>query len=592
MVWERSRREKHLFFAVLIIALAAGAILSVFQIINRGKYKQLSESNRVRMIIEPAPRGRIISSDGYDIASTGNLLSLYLDVGIVNPEYQSLKDIAQIGDISIDSLSKLIRNAKRYGQSQVRLKSDTDINTVSLLEENANLYPGILIKKTVLRVYPFNDLYTHPLGYVGNINNEDYEELLKEGYAFLDFTGQTGIEKYYDKMLKGENGIKYYEIDSNGRMVQQINIENSRDPLTGSDLYTSLNHNMQIFADSVTSEAGIMEFFIMESSTGRIISMISKPTFNPNIFIYGIKRDVWEFMSRNDNSPFTNRCIETPIMPGMLFRITAILSGLQNNIIDTATVFQPCTGSIIIGNREFRCHSEHGQLNLNNAFIENCSIYFDQMNLKIGIDRFIGILMKYNANGFTGIDCSNESSGFIPDRDYFNERYGRGEWGNAEISSCMSGLTDAELTLLQMTVMLNTMINGGKRVVPSIVDSVIAGNGKREYVNDINYVTVDGFDESAANRVKQMLVDNVNSDDAAILGAKIEDGKAGALFYNFDSIAGNHSVMFLFYPSDDPEIIIACGVSDYENVFYRLPHLMRTILKYYVRQYADTDSQI
>lgn len=586
MIWSQNNREKYILYAVILVAVAAGIVLSVFQIINRSRYRQLSENNRVRMIIEPAPRGRIVSSDGYDIAGTGNMLSLYLDVGIVGRDYQSLIQIAQIGSITVDSLSKLIRNAKRYGQSQVMLRSNTDMRAVSLIEENANLYPGILIKKTVFRVYPFNDMYSHPLGYVGNIKNRDYEYMSRDGYAFLDFTGQSGMEQYYDKFLRGINGLKYYEIDANGRTIRQINVENSRETVRGSDAYSSIIHDIQSLVDSLCSDIEIMEFMMMESQTGRVLSMLSKPSFNANIFIHGIRRDVWEFMRRSDHSPFVNRCIALPLMTGLVFRVSAIYEGLDNEIIDRETVFQPCTGSIIIGNKEFTCHSEHGQLGLIDAFINNCSIYFDQMNLKIGINNFLEFMHQINANGMTGIDCSGESQGFIPDKNYFEDRYGRSSWGNAEISECMAGRADGELTLIQMTVMLNTIVTGGKRIVPSLVDSIVSSSGEVVYRRNKIAESIEGFNKEAGTIVKEILKTNVSSDMTAIPGAKLDTEDAGALLYQYEDASGRHAVMFYYYPADNPEIIISCGVCNYENAVYRLPHMLRTIMKYYRKNHA------
>ncbi len=583
MILFRNNRERHILYFMIILTVSIGVILFVYQIMNRARYRELSESNRVRMVIEPAPRGKMFSSDSVEIASVRKLYSLYLDIGIVKPDYIVLREIAELADMSIDSLSMLISNGKRYGQSQVLLKSDTDMRTVSVIEENSNLFPGILIKGTVFRYYPFKDLYTHPIGYVGNISNEEYSELIKRGYAFFDFTGKSGIEAHYDSDLRGINGIKYYEIDINGRIIGSINEDNAIKPEPGNNLYTSLNHTIQQYCDSLLDEYSVCDMIIMEPKTGRILSMVSKPSFNPNIFIYGIKRDIWDFLQRNDNSPFINRCIDIQKAPLLLFRLITMYITMDRTIVDSNDLFQPCTGNLLIGNEEFKCWDEHGQLNMNDAFLENCDIFFDQLILKVGFSEFAGYIKEMNMNRKTGLDIFNESDGFLPDIEFFSARYGKKEWGNAEIVKMMSGKEDATMTLLQMTVLASAFINGGIKVTPTLIDSIADCKGNTVFKNESIKKQI-MYNKDAVNNIKMLMYQNVNSDKSIIPAARIENYPIGALYSEFESRNISINNMLMFYPVEDPYIIITLSIEGMENARFNLPHLIRKIMYYCIKE--------
>ncbi len=580
----KKNRQIVLFCLFILIFLILSLIIFGYQVLNRKHYTELSLKNRIRMSVSTAPRGKIFSEDKVEIASVHYLYALFLDVGLVKPDINTLKEIAGISEISVDSLNQLIRKAKIYGQTHILLVNGLDVNKLSILEENANLFPDLIVRRTAYRNYPYKELYAHPIGYVGNINNDEYGNLKNSGYALSDFIGKDGIEKYYEEYLRGQNGIQYFEIDETGRMIKEINMENSVNPIPGNDLYTTIVHEMQLYADSLLNGYDAAELIIINPNNGRVMTLISKPSFNPNIFIYGIKKDVWDFLKRNENSPFTNRVIKKGCIPGMIFRIIASISALNENKIDTLTEFQPCTGSLLISDEEFRCWSEHGKLNLLNAIKYDCIIYFAQMSIKLGLTDFLNNAEGFNIGQITGIDLNSESKGFLPDINYFNQRYGIDEWGNPEIIRFITGTKDAEITCLQSAVFISMLINGGFIIKPYIVDSLVSANsGKILYKGEVKRSNIGDIDDNALLFIKNALINAISSETSIIPGANIPKvNMGGFLSINDEYGSGSDAALCLFYPNDNPEFLMILNLYNIEDPRYTVTSTGRKILENYL----------
>lgn len=539
-----------LFFSLITVTLLN------LQVFRTDRYRTLSEENCFKKEIVVPVRGSIISSDNAVIATSKRYFSLYGEVSKINMDAGAIGKLSELIAIQPDSINALIKMSRIYDERDVLLKSNLDIATVTFLEENGGMYQGLSIRSHPRRFYPYEYVYSHVLGYVGNITQTEYEKYKQLGYSITDFIGKTGVERSYEKYLKGQNGIKYFETDVYGRVIREIEKKNAVEKINGNDVYVTLNHRMQMYIDTLMTENESGCILLLDAKDGSVISMYSKPSFDPNIFVYGIRRDMWDYLKRNPLSPFLNRCTDGVYPPGSTFKILTTLSGLNEGFIDSQTYFQECNGSIMISNRIFNCWSTHYELDLLEAFKQSCDVYYYQLGMKIGLDKLARYAYLSGFGDAVGIDIYEESNGLVPDTKYLNKKYGRNGWGIGQTANLSIGQGDLLVTPIQMASFLLAILNGGEKIIPHIVDSII---DKQNEVRFRHKKKINGklvFSNEDMAFIRLCMTEAVNGDKGTGAGAKSSlcsiSGKTGTA----ENSAGiPHAWFVSYFPSDNPEVV-------------------------------------
>ncbi len=577
-----------IFIFLLIFLFIIFTRLFIIQIFEKDKYIELAERNRIKKFTEIAPRGDIFSSDSVIIAMNKPYYSLYINLDELNTDIKNLSLISKFVNIDIDSLNSLIKSSKIYKQNELCVKTNLDIQAVSFIEEHSSKFPGFFVMQEPRRFYPYKSLYAHVVGYVGNMNKKEYESYKQHGYQYNDFIGKTGLEKYYEKFLKGKNGIKYYEVDARLRKVKELESDKAIERQKGANIYTSLNHKLEKFTDSIFSDYNSGAVIIMDKNA-RILCMYSKPSFDPNIFIYGINREAWNFLNRNSLSPFLNRSTSGLYPPASIFKLLTALIGLQTKKVEINTHFQSCNGNILISGRVFNCWKAHGELNLYDAIVQSCDVYFYQLGLKIGINDFSEYVKKTMFTRETGIDLYEENSGLFPDEKYLNKKYGKNAWGLGQIANIAIGQGDILVTPIQIALFTNSIINDGEILKPHIVDSVKIDN---EIIYKFQKVKTGElpFDKNYFKIIKNAMRDIVNTDKGTafniILKKHILAGKTGTA----ENPHGEpHSWFTGFYPFEDPEIIITVIVENGGHGSESAGKIVKKITEYYIKEYETKE---
>lgn len=572
-----------LFILIFILTL----YLLNLQLISKDRYAELAEKNRVKKVTIASSRGNIISSDGSVLASNKAYYTLYADIDAIDQGAGGLSDIEEISGIPVDSIVRLISAARKLNEDEILLKSNLDIKTVTYIEENANLLPGLTVKDEQRRYYPFGSLYAHSVGYIGNMTKMDAEKLRKEGYSINDLIGKTGLENYYEKFLKGRNGVKYYEVDAAGRLVKELEKKRSIDRRTGYDLYTSIDHSMTTYIDSLLEpyQCGSV---IVSDTAGRILAMYSKPSFDPNIFVYGIKKEQWEFLSRNSLSPFLNRCISGLYPPGSVYKLVTAMSAMNEGYADSSTYLQQCNGSIIISGTLFNCWKEHGELDLYDAIIQSCDVYFYQLGIKLGIDAFNDYSARSGFGSETGIDINEENSGLIPNARYFNRKYGKDGWGLGMMANLSIGQGDMLVTPIQINMMTLAIAMNGKMLKPFIVDSIIDFKNEKVYSRREQLEGHLPFSESYINTVKNAMKDVVNTDNGTAKTAMLQKGIIAGKTGTAENPHGEaHSWFTCFYPFSKPEITVTVIIENGGSGSGAAAQISRKIIEWYQERNFD-----
>lgn len=545
-----------------IVAVSAALYFLVFanlafiQLVQGAKYHSLAENNRIKKETVVAPRGRIYSSDGVLLAGSRPYYSVYCDLNSIDTDSRSLFMLSSIIKIPVESINTVIKIGKTYRENEFCLASNIDAEGVNYLEENSNLFNGVEIKTESKRYYPYSSLYAHSIGYVGSIAPGEIDKLRQSGYGVNDFVGKTGVENSYERLLKGRNGVKYYEVDVHGKVIKEIEAEKSIERRSGMDVYTRINHSLTAYVESIFSEYESGAVLVLDADDGGVITMYSKPSFDANMFIYGVKKDVWDILNRNTLSPFLNRTAAGLYPPGSVFKTVTALAALQNKDADWDTYFQECNGSILVSGKMYGCWSVHGEKTLYDALIQSCDVYFYQLGIKMGADKLSEYAQKSGFGEETGIDIAEESGGLLPDRKFFNRKYGKNGWGLGQIANMSIGQGDLLVTPLQLASFMLAVANRGKMMSPFIVDSI------KDLGNEIFFrhkKSVKGylpFSEDEIDVLCEALRDAVNTKEGTGVNAALKEGLVAGKTGTSENPHGEpHSLFMSYYPYGAPEIV-------------------------------------
>ena len=337
---------------------------------------------------------------------------------------------------------------------------------------NNYLYELVGVKPimTISRNYPFNDIYTHVLGYVSQPNEQDIleNEIIKERFVPGIKIGKLGLEKTLENDLIGTNDIQRYEVNAYGKRINQLEYQKGKQ---GSKVRITLDTEIQkLCAELLKDKAGSIS--VMDIYSGEIIALYSSPSYNPNLFLFGISQEEWQLIRNNPLKPLINKTLSGLYSPGSTLKPIVALSALENNIVDTDFKVK-CTGKIELFEQTFHCWKEkgHGYVNLREAMKQSCDCYFYEISRLLGVDRLkitaekFGLGKKVLGNVF-----ENEKSGQFPNTNWKLNHLGKG-WvlGETLITGIGQGYT--QTTPLQLCLMTAQIANGGYKIKPKILTS-------------------------------------------------------------------------------------------------------------------------
>ena len=448
-----------------------GIIVRLFslQITNNKKYSTLSDKNRLREWRLPPIRGEFL--DYFDNVIAGNLKIYQLHV--VPEEVENFKSLMLrlkgILNLSNNEFAKIIKQ-KNKQKSWETLIVSKNLTWDQFTKVNYFLYDLVGAKPvmTVSRNYPFNENYTHILGYVSSASEQDIlnNSLIKDNHVPGLKVGKTGLEKTYENQLLGTNGIQRYEVNAYGKRVNQVDFT---DGLKGDTIKLTIDTEIQKkCSELLKGKAGSIS--VMDIYTGDIIAMQSSPSFDPNLFLFGINQDDWQLIRNNPLKPLVNKTLAGLYSPGSTLKPIVALSALENEIIDENFKVN-CTGKIEMYGQTFHCWKEkgHGVVDLKNAMKQSCDSYFYEITRLLGVDRLKETSTKFGlGDKVLGNTYSNEKKGLVPDTKWKKNKLGK-SWviGETLITGIGQGYT--QTTPLQLCQMTAQLANGGFKIYPKII---------------------------------------------------------------------------------------------------------------------------
>jgi len=475
---ELARFQGRLKMGAAFVALLATTLLGrafYLQVVQHEYYIQRAESNRISLVPSAPYRGLILDSKDRILAENYSAYTLELKRGHIQDLEATLAEVGSLVEITPGQLRRFRRLLSESHEFEtVPLKSKLTDEEVAILAANRYRLPGVEVKARLFRNYQAGPGMAHVVGFIGRINDRDLTRLREEGrdlnYKGSAHIGKTGLEQSYEALLHGRTGFDQMETEASGRVVRML----SRiPPVPGKDLRLHLDAELQAVAEHAFGNyrGGLVA---IDPQTGGVLALVSKPGFDPNLFVDGIDPETWKELNESPARPMVNRVLRGIYPPGSTIKPFMALAALELGLRkSTDTIVDPGYFTLPNSRHQYRDWKSggHGIVDLRKSISQSCDVYYYQLAADMGIDRMHNFLAQFGLGEKTGIDLDGESPGLLPSRDWKQRRWNK-PWypGETVIAGIGQGYNLA--TPLQLATATAMLANGGKRIEPRLVQAV------------------------------------------------------------------------------------------------------------------------
>lgn len=569
-LWREKRKKRErpfLIFISLIFILMFGRLLYL-QVLKKEVFERMAEQNRIKKVSIKAPRGIIESKDGKILArNTPSFDAVFVPADLPKDYFEREKIYAQLGEIlslNDEFLSSMMENADFSSNKAFLIKENIGHEKALILMGKREKFSGIYLEETAKREYPEGSAFSFVLGYDGKITKEEWDA--HPEYKLTDYIGKNGLEYSYENKLKGQDGENYFEVDSLGKVKDQMG---TRRPVEGKTLKLSLDAELQKKSFEVLQkilnenpDATGATLVAIDPRNGGVLALVNVPSYDNNFFAGGISHENYVALIEDEKKPMFDRAISGEYPPGSTFKPLVAAAALEEEIITENTVIN-CTGNVSYGSWNFPDWKTHGPTNLKKAIAESCDVFFYAVGggwsgiNGLSIDRMNVYARKFGLGDSLGIDLPAEAKGNIPDREWKFKKIGE-PWyiGNDYHFSIGQGFALA--TPLQMVNAVATIANGGKLFRPKLVEKIIDKDGnedalkpeliREKFISSENLASVqEGMRETVAG---------ANGSGRSLGSLKVVTaGKTGTA--QFGTEDKTHSWYVSYGPYENPEMAMA-----------------------------------
>jgi len=461
--------------AILCLLLLGGLLfrLAWLQIVDYDRFADLSEHNRIRLMELPPTRGLIYDRNGVVLAENKPTFHLEIIPEQVADMEETLKGLGEIVSISESEVERFKDQLRVHRSFQsISLRSRLNEDEVARLSVNRHRFPGVDINARLSRHYPHGKLAAHAVGYVGRISEREMAVIDEGNYRGTTHIGKTGLEKYYEVELHGQVGRQKVEVNAQGRVLRVLD---KVAPVAGNDLVLNLDIELQrIASDGLGEFAGAV--IAIEPQSGAVVVFVSKPEFDPNLFVHGISHKDYDALQYGAYKPLFNRAIFGQYPPGSTFKPFVGLAGIEQHRFGVRESMY-CRGHYLLPDdateRKYRDWKKqgHGTVALSKAIEESCDVYFYELAYRMGIDSMHDFLAKFGFGEKTGIDLLGERRGLLPSVEWKKRKYGK-VWYPGETLIAGIGQGYMLSTPVQLAVATAALASRGKKIVPRLLKEV------------------------------------------------------------------------------------------------------------------------
>lgn len=564
-------RRTNRLHVMLVICLMLFTVLigrMVYLQLWRGDYyAKQSDGNRLRQSRIIAPRGIIYDSEGKELV---NNLPGYAVVLQKQSSYkpETLQRLSELLNMPVAEIEAKIKASKNFYEP-ILLKNNLDQQLVTKIEEQRRYMPEVMLSVQPIRNYPYHELAVHALGYVGEVSAYEIEQGLFKDVTQGSLVGKAGLEKTYDKFLRGEDGAFMEEVDVGGNVVKHYD---SLKPVPGKNLKLTLDYDLQKALEEFTDKhlaylrgsgiapgARAAAVVAIDPRSGAIRAMVSRPGYDPNWFVHGISSKNWNQINNDPNYPMNNKVITGEYPPGSTFKIVTGSAafelhkvGLYEPIYDGG--FHPLVPTMRNADGEVL-----GWLTFIPALAKSDNVYFYELGNRVGIDAITKYARIYGFGTPTGIDLEGESKGLVASKEVkkeiWNEDWRLGDTFNAAIGQGFN-LT----TPIQLSVMLSIVANGGTKYQPYLVDSILNSDGsvfEKPKRADGKHIDVS---QQTIDYIRMGMSATTQEGGTASYFSGLPKAIAGKTGTAENSHGRDHGLFVAYGPVDDPELVVVCIV--------------------------------
>ena len=538
-------------FISAVVLFLLGAFFRT-QVLRTQQWLLQSEQNRLREVPLPAPRGTIYDRNRLIIAE--NVVGY--SVSVLSQSEDSLRaTLKRLGGTIPISNREVESAVRRYRRDRARptvIIPDASFDVVSVLEEHRIEFPSLIIQSSPKRFYPDSTTVAPFVGYTGEISESELAQPEFANYKAGQQVGKQGLEREYEDSLRGREGSRFVEVDARNRVVREATREVP--PESAPELRTNIDLDLQRFVANIFGDSLQGGLVAMVPRTGEVLALYSAPTFDPNRFIGGIPISYYDSLRNDPRNPLYNKALQGTYPPGSTWKLATSIIGLENKLIDfTDRMPVPCTGGMYYGNRYWRCwdRNGHGNVNLHQAIVKSCDVYFYQLGLKIGVARMVAGGVELGFTSKSGIDLPEERKPTFPDRvQYFNEKYGPRGWTQAVLLNLAIGQGENSQTVVNMAHFYSALATDGFAARPNIARRSV----QRERLFNLTPAQLNELREAMAGVTAAGGTAASASLRGVVLAGKTGTAQSGV---RVNGVEQDHAWFVGFAPEEDPKIVVA-----------------------------------
>ena len=464
--------------AVVISFALIAARLVYLQLVRHDDLMEQAENNRTAIVPIVPNRGLILDRNGVVLATNYSAYTLEVTPSKVLNLEQTLDDLAQVLEVSARDrrhFKKLLEESKSFESLPLRTRlSDEE---VAKFAAQRYRFPGVDIKARLFRNYPYGELASHVIGYIGRINPSEKEKLDdsddESNYLGTEYIGKLGIEQSFETQLHGTTGVDSVETSAGGRAMRKLG---SSPATPGNTVRLSIDIKLQNMVEELFGDRrGAL--VALDPKTGEILAFVSKPTFDPNLFVEGIDSENWQALNESPDKPLLNRALRGTYPPGSTYKPFMALAALETGTRKPEQSFAD-PGFFMLGNHRFRDDKEggHGTINMYSSIVQSCDTYYYILANDMGVDTIHDQMQRFGFGELTGIDIFGEVRGLLPSTDWKRRAYKRADqqkWYAGETVSLGIGQGYNNFTMLQLASATATLANNGVKMKPHLVKEVV-----------------------------------------------------------------------------------------------------------------------
>lgn len=560
--------RKQIFFGfVVLVALVYLGRLVQLQVVYEDEYGKKSEENSLRAIVQNPLRGYIYDRNGLLIVD--NRPSYTITVTPAEFDYSKLEYLASILKLDTTLISERIHKGRVVNRfAPTRVMRDVDFPTLAFIEEHRDRLPGVEYIVESKRNYPTGAKAAHLFGYTTEVSDAQLQSMAEE-YKPGDQIGVSGLEARYERYLRGRKGYSFVTVNARGESQGRYNNGGSDIGVTeGDDLYLNIDARTQAMAESLMSDKRGAVVAI-DPRTGGVLAIVSKPDYDLSLLGGVTPADLWASLNADPGKPLFNRATMTRYPPGSTIKMMVAAAALEERVVSPSWAVN-CTGVFQYGTRAFKDLHVHGYTGFAESIQRSCNVFYYQLMLKVGLDRWNRFGREFGFGSPTGIDIAEENSGLLPSTQYFDRVYGRGRWTQGYLVSLAIGQGELGVSPIQMASYAAAIASRGEWHTPTVVARIRVKESGTWIDNQVQTRRIE-LAPSVWSTIHEGMIRCVNAEGGTASLARVPGitvaGKTGTAQNPHGK--KDHAWFVGFAPAEDPKIAIAVLVenSGYGGVY-------------------------